>query len=302
MNAQRQIIGIGSATVDDLLIVDRFPVPDSKQEVVHADRQGGGLSATACVACARLGVPTAYVDVLGDDDLSHWVIADFEREGIDTSLIARKPEARPIHAVIIVEQDSGSRTILYSKAGHLAPIADETLLSAVRAARVLMIDDVSDDLTAAIRAMETAREAGVAVVADIEQRSDARLLALPDHLVVSSGFAQRTLGESDPAAAARAFWRSDRAAVVITCGVQGSWYLDASGDVQHQPAHAVQAVDTTGCGDVFHGAYAAGLVWGLSLAERVRFASVVAALKATQLGGRRGIPTRAQVEALLAQG
>lgn len=300
MNAQRQIIGIGSATVDDLLIVDRFPVPDSKQEVVHADRQGGGLSATACVASARLGVPTAYVDVLGHDDLSQWVIADFEREGIDTSLIVRNPEARPIHAIIIIEQGIGSRTILYSKAGHMAPVADEALLAAVRQARVLMIDDVSNELTASIRAMEAAREAGVAVVADIEQRSDAPLLSLPDHLIVSSGFALRALGESDPAAAARAFWHDDRAAVVITCGAQGSWYLDASGEVQHQPAHEVQAVDTTGCGDVFHGAYAAGLVWGLSLAERVRFASVVAALKATKLGGRRGIPTRAEVEALLA--
>ncbi|MCA9909793.1 MAG: permease [Anaerolineae bacterium] len=294
------IVGIGAATVDELLIVDHYPLADSKQEVIATDRHGGGLVATASVASARLGVATAYVDVLGEDDLSHWVIADFEREGVDTSLIARHPDARPIHAFIIVEQGTGSRTILFTTAGHVPPTADKTLLDAVRAARVLMIDDVSTDPTATIRAMETARAAGVAVVADIERRTDAQLLALADHLIVSSGYAARTLGETDPAAAARAFWREDRAAVVITCGIQGSWYLDGTGEPQFQPAFTVQAVDTTGCGDVFHGAYAAGLVWGLDLPARVRLASAVAALKATQLGGRRGIPTRAQAEAFMA--
>jgi sugar/nucleoside kinase (ribokinase family) len=94
-------------------------------------------------------------------------------------------------------------------------------------------------------------------------------------------------------------WDKDRQAVVVTCGAAGAWFAGIDGVVQHQPAFSVKVADTTGCGDVFHGAYAAEIVRGVAVADCVRFASAAAALKATQPGGQRGIPTRAGVERFL---
>ncbi len=293
------ILGIGSATVDDLLFVDRFPVPDSKQEVLRTERHGGGLVATACVAAARLGVPTAFADVLGADDLSQWVIADLQREGVDTAPVRHQPDARPIHAFIIVEQGSGSRTILYSTAGHVRGDAGIPAAELIEAADVLLIDDVRQTEGGLLWAVQTARTAGTAVVADLELRVEPALLAAVDHLIVSAGYAARATGIEDPVAAVRALWHDQRKAVVVTCGAGGCWYFDGEGTPVHQPAFVVPVVDTTGCGDVFHGAYAAALTWGAALAERVRLASACAALKAMQPGGRRGIPTRVQLEHFL---
>jgi sugar/nucleoside kinase (ribokinase family) len=151
-------------------------------------------------------------------------------------------------------------------------------------------------------AVRVAREAGVPVVADFERGEMPGfpdLLALVDHLIVSSEFAAWATGVGSPAEAAAQLWNADRRAVVVTCGAEGAWYVAGAGPARHQPAFAVSAVDTTGCGDVFHGAYAAALVRGLDVGERVRFASAAAALKATRRGGQAGAPTLEQVETFL---
>lgn len=296
MVRQWDVLGLGSATVDEFLVVDRFPVQDSKQEVVSVDRQGGGLIATACVAAARLGARVGYCDVLGDDDLSRWVIDDLEREGVDTSPVIRRAHASPIRPVIIVAP-GGSRTILYTAGGRDRRPEDHPSEAQIRAAGVLLIDCLTQPAT--LRAAQMARAAGVPLVADFERDLLPDLLAIADHLILSDTFAAHLTGQPDPARAALALWHPGRAVVIVTIGAQGCWVVDAAEQPLHFPAFAVRAVDTTGCGDAFHGAYALALGEGMPLAERVRFASAVAALKATQLGGRRGIPTRAQVSAFL---
>jgi sugar/nucleoside kinase (ribokinase family) len=90
--------------------------------------------------------------------------------------------------------------------------------------------------------------------------------------------------------------------VIVTCGGQGAWCATGSGEAIHFPAFKVNAIDTTGCGDVFHGAYAAALARGTGMEERIHFASAAAALKATQHGGQAGIPTRPVVERFLSRG
>jgi sugar/nucleoside kinase (ribokinase family) len=152
------------------------------------------------------------------------------------------------------------------------------------------------------RAAKVARAAGVAVVADLERDEwpgFAGLLALVDHLIVSRDFAARLTGQADPAAAAEHLWRDDRQSVVVTCGEHGCWCRGRQGPARHFPAFRVAAVDTTGCGDVFHGAYAAALARGEGLDERVRFASAAAALKATAYGAQAGIPDRPAVARFL---
>ena len=140
----------------------------------------------------------------------------------------------------------------------------------------------------------------MAVVADLENETSPlfpQVLALIDHLILSEEFALRLTGAAHPAQAAQALWNSDRAVVIVTCGADGCWSMAADhGSVpQPHPAFVVKALDTTGCGDVFHGAYAASLAAGSTLEERIRVASAAAALKASQ----GEIPDRAAVEALL---
>ena len=120
-----------------------------------------------------------------------------------------------------------------------------------------------------------------------------------DHLIVGQALAAQVTGYSDPARACEALWREDRVAAIVTAGNRGSWYRTAGQPVRHQPIFPVEVVDTTGCGDVFHGAYALQLARGASISECVRYAAAVAALKATRPGGRTGIPTHEQVMALL---
>jgi ribokinase len=156
-----------------------------------------------------------------------------------------------------------------------------------------------------IRAARVALAAGIAVVADLEtvpaEERFAELLALANHPVVSLDFARRWTGHEHPAEAAKALWSDRREAVAVTCGAEGCWYLgsDDPGNPRHQPAYRVAVVDTTGCGDVFHGAYAAGLAQGLLLPDRIRFASAAAALSARGRGGQTGIPNRETVENFL---
>lgn len=296
------ILGLGVATVDELLYVAAFPAPDTKMQIQRSERRMGGLTAVALAAAARLGAHPAYAGMLGDDDISRFVEATLGAEGVDTSQVVRRGDAQPVHAVIIVDTSVSSRTILYEMKGQVG--ADDHLPTEVhiRAARVLLIDDYN--APGSLRAAQIARAAGIPVVADFE-RNDSRLfgdvLALVDHLILSAGFAYKITGAVNPAEALRQLWSDKRAAVVITGGDQGCWYMTAGqGGLQHQPAFPVQAVDTTGCGDVFHGVYAAALAWGLDMSARIQLASAAAALKATG-PGIQNLPDRAGVEAFLGQ-
>jgi len=304
MTARCDVLGLGCAAIDDLLYVSAYPAADEKMPVRRRERHCGGLTATALVAAARLGSRCAYAGVLGEDELSRFVVERFRQEGIETGYVRRRPDARPVHATIIVDQSQNTRTILYDLDGAVGAAPDWPEEELIRAAGVLFVDNIG--VEGMIRAARLARQAGIPVVADLESDQHPRfaeLLALVDHLILSRDFAARLTGRSDPAAAANVLWTPERKAVAVTCGAAGCWYVDAArlGVLIHQPAFSVEVVDTTGCGDVFHGAYASALARGLDTSARIRFASAAAALKATRPGGQAGIPTRAAVEAFLRQ-
>jgi sulfofructose kinase len=294
------ILGLGCVAVDDLLYVAAYPAPDTKVQVRHRERQCGGLTGTALVAAARLGARCAYAGVLGEDDDSRFVRETFRREGVLVDYLVSRPGARPIHSTIIVDEDRQTRTVFYDLAGSVGADPDWPSAEVIRTARVLLVDHYGVEGT--LRAAHLAHAVGIPVVADLERSDRPRfpeLLALADHLVIGRAFAEKLTGAADPAVAVDRLWSGQRRAVVVTCGAAGSWYRGESGPPQHQPAFPVAVVDTTGCGDVFHGAYAAALARGLDLAARVRFAAATAALKATRAGGQAGIPTRAATEAFL---
>jgi len=115
------VLGIGAVAVDDLLYVDAYPGPDTKVRIRSEQREGGGLVATALVTVARLGGSSAFLAVLGRDELSVFAIGELERAGVDGSRIIRRAGARPVHSRIIVDGHTGQRTILYSMTGVVAP-------------------------------------------------------------------------------------------------------------------------------------------------------------------------------------
>jgi len=300
--ARWDVLGFGAVAVDDLIYVDRFPYPDGKTAVRESRREGGGLAGTAMVAAARLGVRAAYCGVLGDDERSQFTRAEFERQGVDLAALLHDPQAEPIHSTVVVERATGNRVIFFDRRRVIQPPLEQIDAALIGATRVLLVDFTA--LEAGLRAARLARELGVPVVGDIE-RSDyptaPELVAVADHLILGLEIARMLTGREEPEEAARALLTPDRAVVVVTAGGGGGWYVTHESEVAHVPALAVQVVDTTGCGDVFHGAYAAWLALGRPLAECVRAATVAAGLKAEQPGGRAGIPDRATVEQTLAR-
>lgn len=292
------VLGLGCATVDDVLYVESFPPPDSKARVQQRLRRFGGLTGSALVAAARLGARCGYAGCLGTDDLSVEVAENFRREGIDTSHAPRLPEARVIHSTVVISQDSGGRNVFYHVNGmvgaHPSLPADEVIAQS----KVVFIDQYG--MPGNLRVLEKARAFGVPVVADFEDEVAPpfrEVLQAVDHLILSEEFARRLTGETTAPDAALALWRPRRATVVVTCGRDGSWSM--SGHTEKKPrrhrAFPVRAANTNGCGDVFHGAYAFRLACGDSLDQRIRFASAAAAVKAEQ----SEIPRLRSVESLL---
>jgi sulfofructose kinase len=300
---QYDVLGCGVIAVDDLLFVDAYPPADEKTRVAHSERQGGGLTATALIAAARLGSQCAYAGALGSDPLSQFAIERFEAEGVDVTHLCHRPDARPGHSIIVVGHEGGTRNIFYSGDGVVACASDWPPEEVVLSARVLFVD--SAGLEGQVRVATIARRAGIPVVADLEGGDSPllrELMGLVDHLIIPVAFARALTGEADAEAATRALLAMREGVVVVTDGAVGAWFGEGTGsEASHQPAFQVDVVDTTGCGDVFHGAYASALARGLGLDDRVRFAAAVAAIKATRRGGQSGIPDRPTVEAFLQQ-
>lgn len=298
------ILGLGAVTIDDLIYIDEYPAADAKIPVQRTERHCGGLTGTALVAAARLGLKTAYAGVLGTDDLSNFLVQNMSEQGVDLTHSLRRPGVYPIRAFIVVDETHHTRNVFVDLSGDSgADVAwpPETLL---KSSRVLFVDHIG--VPGMIRAAKICRAHGIPIVADFERAEDPafkELLGIVDHLILSRTFAAKVTGEETPALAARALWTPSRQTVVVTGGNAGCWFVDAEdpGKVRQQSAFKIQAVDTTGCGDVFHGAYAAGLADGMEVRERIIFASAAAALKATRSGGQAGIPSREAVRSFLSR-
>lgn len=287
------ILGFGAVAVDDLVYLDAFPQPDSKVRVRARERHGGGLCATALVAAARLGARCAYSGVLGIDELSRFSLDELRREGIDVSQVLEDSQARPAHSTILVEAERGTRTIL-SFNQNVTPYPPERITPQVLVgARVVFLDHTTAHSGSAI--ISAARQAKIPTVADIERMAPGveTWIGRVDHLIIGQKMALELTGHANAAKAARQL-RNGRAMAIVTRGERGSVACgrETEGQVLEVAAFEVEAVDTTGCGDVFHGAYAAELAHGSDVETRLQIASAVAAMKARHRGGRGGLPNR----------
>jgi len=292
------VVGLGVNVINHLLVVPRFPEPDTKLEALAVTRQGGGMVATALVACARLGLATKYVGAVGADELGVESRQSLEKEGIDLGDLVVDPTGRTRFTVGLIEQSSGRRTLVRD-AGELARVRPDDLSpSAVTAGRVLHLDGYEG--AAALQAARWAREAGIPVSLDAEEGTECRdeLIPLTDILIVAHRFGERLTGTVRVPEILDRLARRGPRIVGVTLGADGSAVRYRGCTVQ-APGYAVDVVDTTGAGDAFHGAFLAGLLWGWPVLEILRLANTVAALKCRQLGGRAGIPTLSETRAFL---
>jgi len=297
-DAPFDVVGLGVNVINHLFLVARFPEPDTKIDPLAVTQQGGGVVATALVACARLGLTTKYLGKVGADDpgsLSRRSLAD---EGIDLDDLVVDPHQNTRVTFGIIEQSSGRRTLIrgVEPLARLQP--GEVPAAAVTAGRVLHLDGYEG--AAAVWAARTARGAEIPVSLDAEEATQCHeeLFSLCDILIVGRALGERLTGCVRVPAILDRLERLGPSVVGLTLAADGAVVHHRSATIQ-VPGFNVDVVDTTGAGDVFHGAFLAGMVWGWPLEEIVRFANAVAALKCRKLGGRAGIPSLAETRAFV---
>lgn len=290
----KPIIGLGGATLDILTLVDEYP----REEGVHYPHaitmQGGGPVSTALVAAARLGCATLMLDAIGDDWVGTQILTEFAREGVNsTQVIVRAGERSSVSSILVRKADGG-RAILYKKSSAADVKPEELPLDVLAQAGVLHLN--GHHAAACLTAARFCRERGITVSLDGgghagKQAVMSELVPLSDLCIVARQFAHDFTEQKELNAAAESLLAQGLRLVGITDGINGSWFWQKDGSHFHQAAFCVpDVVDTTGCGDSFHGGFLAAYVRGLPVQECARIASAVAALKTRALGGRNALP------------
>lgn len=296
--AKFDVVGVGCCAVDYLGIVPHYPELDVKMELMEFSKQGGGPVGTALVTLARLGACVSYIGKVGDDEFGQFLKSEFEKEGVDTKNIVIEKGASCRFAFIIVDKKTGKRTIVWSQ-NHISSLCPQEITrKSVTSGRFLHVDQYEID--AAILAARWAKEAGMKVVFDAEfvGRGVRKLLKFTDILITSEDFAESWTGESDFEKAAQKLYKYQGGIVVVTGGDKGCVCISDDCIIK-KPAFRVKVKDTTGAGDVFHGAFIYGLLQDWELDKTAEFSCAVAALKCRELGGRAGIPRLNEVKRFL---
>lgn len=285
-----KIVGIGACVMDTLVTVPNFPKEDSKLRALSSKAAGGGPTGTGLVAAQKLGEQTAYIGVLSDDNGGVFLQKDFEKYGVDTAFVDIISGYRSFTSVIWLAKDTATRTIVFDK-GDLPPLRlNASQKQAIIDSQILMID--GNEMDAAEEGCRLARQNGTKVLYDCGGLYEGveRLLKLTDVMIPSEEFALGHTGcDSIETAAARLYELYRPEVVVITCGKEGGIIYDGNELVKY-PAFLVEAVDTNGSGDVFHGAFAAAMVKGYSYMNCCLFASATSAIKCTGVGARESVP------------
>ena len=298
------IVGLGCLAHDRVLVTEGT-WQSGKGRILRCESRIGGNARTALATVAALGYPTGYLATVGSSHVSDMAMADMREYGIDTRFVDRHEGADPVESTLTITAD-GERYIAFDD-GSLAstPLpSDKTIDLALTSAKVLIVDATTAPPGTA-EVVKRARSSGIPVVLDAERISSPavpELIDAADHVVIPLGFGAQTTGRQEPQHIIASLWNDNRAAIVLTDGANGAYASVTPGDVTHVPAFVVTAVDTTGCGDTFHGAYAWSLTRGDAVPERVRIASAAAAVVAGLPTGARRVPTIEQVTHVLAFG
>jgi len=301
-HAQVDVVGLGLNATDTVMTVRKFPALGGKERVVASSVQAGGQVATALVTCRRLGLKARYIGKVGDDPAGRLQLASLRREGVDLAETKVVRGAATQYGYIVVDQATGERTIFWDRDRRLAIQPKELNRRAIASARLLHLDGC--DLEAALVAARWARGACLPVVADLDTvyKNIERLFPYTDYLIASTHLLPAVTGQADPFRVLEYMAREYRIRMPgMTLGRDGALVYYA-GRFFYSPGFVVETVDTTGAGDVFHGAFDYALLQGWDMARALDFSNAMAALNCTALGARGGIKPLPEAEKLMATG
>lgn len=292
------VVGMGLNSVDFLCVVPEFPTINSKMRILQFSKQGGGQVATAMVALSRWGVKTKYVGKFGGDELGQFSSNSLQQEGVDVSSVTSEPNTPNQFGMIIVDGLSGERTILWDRDARLMYREGEPQKKDVCSGKLLHLD--GHDIKAAIQCARWAKEEKIPTVIDLDKVESltSELIKEIDFVVTSGRFPALFTGISDREKALTELQKQIPGFLCATLGHDGAVAL-VEGQFVYVKGFEVKAVDTTGAGDVFHAGFIYGLLQNWEVADILRFANAVAALKCRDLGGRRGIPSLEEVQKFL---
>ncbi|MCP4571982.1 MAG: hypothetical protein GY838_06470 [bacterium] len=296
-----EILVVGYNACDLTVSLPGAPPVDGKLEVDHMRLGGGGPGATAAVALARLGAQVRLATPLADDPAGGLQRTELKAAGVDVSACPAAQGAATPLAAILVDPRDGSRSILWSRGELPALAVPEDPEALLGTADLLYVDGHEPAAAAACALVARRRRLPVVMDAGTFRAGSRDLAAACTDVVSSTVFAPALAGSDDPAVALRTLRALGPERVAMTFGADGVLALDGDGFFA-VPAFAVEAVDTTGAGDVFHAGYAYALVTGRGFADALRYGAATAAIKCRSWGGRGGLPTAAAVEELLATG
>jgi sulfofructose kinase len=293
------VVGVGLNATDTLILLPKFPAYGGKAPFQREVLSPGGQVASAMVACAKLGMSAKYIGTLGDDERGRIQLDSLRASGINLDDIEIRANCANQSAYILVDETSGERTVLWRRDECLRIDPASVTPDKITCARMLHID--GHDTPAVARAAEIARQHGIPVTVDVDTIYPGFEHVLPnvDYLIASSEFPARWTDESDPFRAL-AMLRDEYGMRVaaMTLGADGALAL-VGGQYVYSPGFVVSCVDTTGAGDVFHGAFCYAVSKSMPVRDALEFSNAMAALNCTALGARGCIASVAEVQGLL---
>lgn len=289
---------LGIATLDYVYSVEHLPTHGEKYRARDLALSGGGCAGNASAAIGRLGGTAWIATRLGDDLTGDRIVADLAADGVDTRFAHRFPGLRsPVSAILV---DAAGERMVVSYTDPATPTAPGWLPASLPDDAGAVLADVrwAEGTLAALR---LAREAGLPSVLDGDRPPPhPDILPGASHVALSAQALREMMGEDDPRAALSQLALGKPNWLAVTLGREGVLFTE-NGAIAHLPAFDIEAVDTLGAGDVWHGAFALALAEGRGEREAIRFASATAAIKCMHFGGRAGAPKREEVERFLAE-
>lgn len=281
--------------------VDKFPGAGTKVQASQFLIIIGGQSGNAAVAAARLGAKVSYAGPLGglDDEVASRVVATLEHEGVDCRHVVRVPGGKSSVSTIMIDA-AGEKMIATRRGQGLSGIAPRDPKQAVAEVDAVLLDNRYPDF--AIPVAQEAIARGIPRVLDFDYGApaDDPLFLACTHVIASAEAVHDSTGLRDFGAALKKLSQHYKGFLAVTVGPDGVYWLDR-GEVRHMDAFKVEAIDTLGAGDTYHGAFTYRLVQTGNEIESMRFAAAAAAIKCTRFGGQTGAATRAEVDAFLKQ-
>jgi sulfofructose kinase len=296
------VVGIGLNATDTVLTVPHFPAYGGKVPFHREFYSVGGQVASAIVTCARLGLRAKYIGTVGDDERGRLQLESLQTSRVNIDHVQQRRNCANQSAYIVIDESTGERTVFWSRPDCLKLLPEDIKPEQIECARLLHID--GHDTAAVQRAAEIARRANIPVTVDIDTLYAGFDQVLPnvDYLIASSEFPARWTGDEDPFGALSSIQkRFGMNVAAMTLGAHGALAL-CEGRFVYSPAFVVNCVDTTGAGDVFHGAFCYAVLQQMPIAEALGFANAMAALNCTAMGARGGIATLDEARSLQARG